>query len=228
MRRILHGLALVTAVTIPASPSVAAPPVPSASVAPADGKTSWWDLLRALNSTKYPGFSAISHFTAPGAGPDTARPDDPCTDAAPVGAEPSEATGTAGPVASVTLQKGDDGPTVSETLTAVGAEAAGDTVEQIEEILDRCPVTEDDAYRTTFSRWAAPEVGDASVGYTLVIESKAADRPSVSFTTAVVAHDDVLAHFTMTDGEAADAAQLKKIVRNGTRELADISTVPPT
>lgn len=181
-----------------------------------------------LNGIRHPGFSVVSRFTATAARPDIPRPADPCADAAPVGAEPSEATGTTGPVASVTLQKGDDGPTVSETLTAVGTEAAGDTVEQIEEILDRCPVTEDDTYRTTFSPWKAPEVGDASVGFKLEIESKVADKPSVSFTTAVVAQDDVLAHFTLTDSEAADTTQFKKIVRSGTQELAEISTIPPT
>jgi hypothetical protein len=229
-------ISLMTVVALPAmngTPAVAAPPAPTAAVDcklhPGWWKCKWWykAFSRQKSTMDSIGFDVVAHLAsvAP-APPDMSPPSDSCADTTTAGTEPSEITGSSGREATVTFQKGDDGPTVSETLTEIGDEAATVAVAQLKEILERCPVTEDDTFRTTLSPWKSPNVGDASVGYTIVIESKTPGQPSVRFRTALIAENDVLAHFTMADGDAGDAAQFKDIVRSCAVNLGDTGYSP--
>lgn len=175
------------------------------------------------------GFDVVAHVASIAPKPPDMPPPlgDPCADTTTVSTEPSEASAAPGPEATVTFQKGDDGPTVSETLTEVGVEAATVAVGQLKRILELCPVTEDENVRTTLSPWKSSDLGDASVGYTVLIESKTPGEPSVRFRTALIAENDVLAHFTMVDGDKADAAQFKDIVQTCAAHLAGPGETPP-
>lgn len=229
------GISLVTAVsvsTLNALPSAAAPPAPADVV----------DIKDFLKKVKNVIMDSKSHgpgdddgsWDDDGSGDDHGSWDDdgnvpetpaadPCADIAAAGTEPSGISGSSGPTASITFQKRDGGPIMSETVTAVGVGAAWDAVARIDIILKRCPVSEGGGARTTFSRWVPPKVGgDAVVGYTLAVEAKTPAKPSLSRKTVLVAYEGVLVHFTMTGGDTKDAAQFTDLVRTGMKQVEGI------
>ncbi|NMO53967.1 hypothetical protein HH310_22645 [Actinoplanes sp. TBRC 11911] len=149
------------------------------------------------------------YFGVDGGAPE---PGDPCATTPP--AQPPAKAAKYGPMASVSFRKGTAGssPSVSQTITVTGRAAAGAAIKRYEDILDRCPSASDPNISMTFTRWALPAFGDASIGYVLTIGG-------LRFRTAMVAHDDLLTIFTKMAAGDEDGADLKQIVQAGVKKL---------
>jgi hypothetical protein len=119
-----------------------------------------------------------------------------------------------GGTASVSFQKGKDGPTVSESISVIGAAAALDQIKQYRTVLERCPAGSDG---TSYARLTIPQFGAEAVG--VVVTVKATGKPTARVALAAVAHGDALAVFTTLRGDATTDAALVGLATAGVRKL---------
>lgn len=144
---------------------------------------------------------------------------DPCADAL---ASPTEG-GPARAHASISFRKGDEGPTLSETVSAYGRKTARDMVNQYDKMIN-CPVS--DEGNEKLIRLPLPKFGDASVGFTMFFGAEGAGKAqdSIRIPTVVVAYRDVSAMFTMTDGGERENVEFERFIEAGVNKLKKITS----
>ncbi|GIF16371.1 hypothetical protein [Actinoplanes teichomyceticus] len=212
-RAALRGAAALSiAATMPVVTAIAAPAAAAPPSSVAD-RPSLETLEQALITEKEApeGYSLSFRFVTTSALV-PAESADPC-------ASEVDTTDVPGGSASVAYQKGADGPTVSESLNLIGAEAAGKAVERYRAVLERCPVTEDESARTTVTRWSIPQAGDDSIAVLVTTEPKDSEEGSSRVAMAVIAHGDVMASFTKVDATEQENADLGKFIEAGVQKL---------
>jgi hypothetical protein len=131
------------------------------------------------------------------------------------------------PTAEVVFSNEETGALALEVLSAGGEDAALEMIDQVQEILEECPLIEIGTVKITTRplNWNPP-LGDESITATVAVEAKFMGiEVAIRFTLAQVAYRDVSLTVGLAGADDPQDREFKKITRAAVRKLVTTSGI---